>query len=901
MFRLIRKASMINAETGERVHADAVRTSSPPASPSASRSNAGSTESFWTSFSEISSLNILKCALAYTIASLFVYTRLSAFLGTTASKHTIASVCVYFHPSRTVGGMLQAIAFVFGMLCWSLIVVFVAMAACHGFYDLNWAHEGATFLLILFSGWAFGMIGYFKVKVSIPTFDTACSVAVIFLVSVLLKEDDIQHGIMSVDQLFTYLIMALIGVAIAALVCVLIGQVRAETLVKQDLARLVELYSIALEMNLNRFLMGRSTAGVDYDKLLKEINVKLKKLRNNLVHAKYELYLFRRRQEFTVLSEIVSAHERLMLHLSGLSHCTHVQADLLVAKPSPGDNSSFIDGQKVSPSILFKIFIQHLGPPMSSYVATTSGILRQTHIDETRINPKYRMNLLAAQDLYASARSRALRTVYKHQAFASEAVTSGDDEAIVATCGSFSYLLVEFAEELEQMLELVSYYESLYDETPLKPPTVLTSPPTVQTFNTVANTLFPPKSADTTWRYRFWRVLRNCNRPDVRHGIKVGIGGMLIAIPGYVPAIRPYFKSVRGEWAVITYMLIMARNLGAMTTNIPYRVIGTFTGALLAVTCWQISHDSLWLISAGSVISVFCFHIILGQNRPAFGRFILLTFNLVALFSYSLHKDNSTNDDEDAMDTITGVAFQRATAVLAAIIWAVFVSVAILPNSARLALRRGFSVQWMRMGMIWKSDPLATLPRRENGQDTYFVRGVSGELELQSMMLELETLLELAPNEFRLRGTFDCHPYRDLYKATQEILGAYHHLAIISSQEVAATSKEVELVAYTQAERSDLCNTLFLQFYAAASSIRLGFPVPEKLPVPRQTIDEMFRKLQEHRRSLSDEALDSGSDEDFVLFYSYLMVTVTVIEQLAAVNDTLRTLYGVMDTDILFS
>lgn len=891
---------MINAETGERVHANAVSTSSPPLSPSLSRTDR-STESFWTAFSELSSLNIVKCALAYTIASLFVYTRLSAFLGTTASKHTIASVCVYFHPARTVGGMLQAITFAFGMLGWSLLVAFVVMAACHGFYDLNWAHEGATFLLILFSGWAFGMIGYFKVKVSNPTFDTACSVAVIFLVSVLLKEDDVQHGIMSLDQLFTYLIMALIGVTIAALVCVLIGQVRAETLVRQDMGRLVELYSTALEMNLNRFMMGRSTAGVDYDNLLKEITARLKKLRNNLMHAKYELYLSRRREEFHVLSEIVRAHERLTLHLSGLSHCTHVQADLLISKPLSGDHSSFINGQKISTCVLFKIFIQHLGPPMSSYVTTMSDILRQAQLGDAKINPRYRTNLQAARDLYSNARSQALRTVYKHQSFAPEAATSGGDEAVLATCGSFSYLLVEFAEELEQVLELISYYESLNDEWPLKPPSVLTTPPTVQTFNTVANTLFPRKATSTTWRYRLWRFLRSCNRTDVRHGIKVGIGGMLIAIPGYIPATRPYFKSVRGEWAVITYMLIMARNLGAMTTNIPYRVFGTLTGALLAVTCWQISHNSLWLIVAGSVTSMFCFYIILGQNRPALGRFILLTFNLVALFSYSLHKDSSTNDDEAAMDTITGVAFQRTTAVLAAIIWAVFVSVAILPNSARLALRRGFSVQWMRMGMIWKSDPLGTLPRRSNGQDTLFVRGISGELELQNMMLELQTLLELAPNEFRLRGKFDSHPYRDLYKATQEILGAYHHLAIISSQEVAATSKEVELVRYTQAERDDLCNTLFLQFYAAASSIRLGFPVPEKLPVPRQTIDEMFRKLQEHRRSLSDEDLDSGTDEDFVLFYSYLMVTITVIEQLAAVNDTLRSLYGAMDTDILFS
>lgn len=892
------------------MHANANSTSSPALTPVASSENLGrdleSSESFWTSFSEISFINIAKCALAYTIASLFVYTRLSVLLGSTASKHTVASVCVYFHPARTVGGMLQAIVFAFGMLSWSLLVAIAAMVACHVFFDLNWADEGATFLLILFSGWAFGMIGYFKVRIGNPTFDTACSVAVIFLVSVLLKEDDIQHGIMSFDQLITYLSMALIGVTIAALVCFYVGRVLAETLVKQDLQRLVGYYALALEMNLGRFVMGRSTEGAEYDRLAKEINVQLKKLRNNLMHSRYELYFTGRKEEYAALSKIVEAHERLALHLGGLSHCTHVQAELLNSSTELASSQPSVSAdrrQKVSAETLFQTFVSHLGPPMTSCVATISEILRHTKLAEESFCPstRYQISLRAALDLYSGARSQALREVYNHRVFVTvNESNSAGDEAVVATCGSFSYLLIEFAEELEQVLELLNYYEALQKgDLPDKPP-AFSATSNKYSFDQLATTIFPRDENRSSWRYRLWKFLRSCNRTDVRHGIKVGIGGMIIAIPGYIPATRPYFKSVRGEWAVITYMLIMARNLGAMTTIIPYRIVGTLTGALLAVIYWKISHDALWMIIAGSLTSMFCFYIILGQNKPAFGRFILLTFNLVALFSYSLHNDPRGGED-DAMDTITGVAYERTTAVLIAIIWAVFVSIAILPNSARLALRRSFSTQWMRMGMIWKSDPLGTQPRRENGKDSVFVRGVYGEAELQSMMLELQTLLDLAPKEFRLRGAFDNRPYQDLYKATQEILGAYHHLAIISSQEVAATSKEVELIEYTQPERNDLCNLLFLQFYTAASSIRLGFPVPVQLPVPTQVIDQMFRKLQEHRRSLSSDDASTGTDEDFVLFYSYLMVTATVIEQLATVNATLRSIYGALDVELLFA
>ena len=80
--------------------------------------------------------------------------------------------------------------------------------------------------------------------------------------------------------------------------------------------------------------------------------------------------------------------------------------------------------------------------------------------------------------------------------------------------------------------------------------------------------------------------------------------------------------------------------------------------------------------------------------------------------------------------------------------------------------------------------------------------------------------------------------------------------------------------------------------------MRLGFPLPEKMPSTEHAIDRILVKLNECRLKNISKEEDYGDDEDFVLFYSYILVTINITEQLAGMALQIQKLFGVIEDDI---
>ena len=108
----------------------------------------------------------------------------------------------------------------------------------------------------------------------------------------------------------------------------------------------------------------------------------------------------------------------------------------------------------------------------------------------------------------------------------------------------------------------------------------------------------------------------------------------------------------------------------------------------------------------------------------------MLTYNLSCLYAYSLKVQDADDDDDEGGVTpfIMEIAWHRVVAVLAGVIWGLVITRVIFPISARHKLRDGLSLLWLRMGLIWKRDPLSALLEGES-QDAYM--NLSEELALQ--------------------------------------------------------------------------------------------------------------------------------------------------------------------------
>lgn len=142
------------------------------------------------------------------------------------------------------------------------------------------------------------------------------------------------------------------------------------------------------------------------------------------------------------------------------------------------------------------------------------------------------------------------------------------------------------------------------------------------------------------------------------------------------------------------------------------RVLGTVFGALLALIAWLVFPGNPYALSVfGWLVSVPCFWIILNWKQGTFGRFILLTYNLSALYAYSLSVADDEDDDDEGGTSplITDIVLHRFVAVIIGVIWGLIINRMIWPISARMQLRKGLSMLWLRMALIWSQDPLNSL------------------------------------------------------------------------------------------------------------------------------------------------------------------------------------------------
>lgn len=861
---------------------------------------------------------IAKCSLAYFLASLVVYTPLRNCYGVGENKHMAATVAVYFHPARTVGSMLESMFFVCLSLAYSGFMAFSSMLVSRLFSQLDLRVVGYAIDLFVFCAFGLGTIAYVKQRVNKPTFNTACTVAAIFLITILVKEGSVQAGVIQFSRVLLTFKLVCTGVLISAVVCMLFWPQSAVVAVKKQLNKSMDLNSELLILLTEKFMNLQSLDTSEYSALKAKCTDCFKSLHKQMADARYELYVQGKETELEILEELAQSSYTMLQLLNGLGSSVFTQWSLIESDYEQPvnvndiyalDYSGMAATDQTTPSIaLLREFIKTLGPPMQDYYNTIKLILAEIPFEDINLTvslqPRYMTSVVAATEKYSIAREKALEELYQSDIFTRERdfQSVANEEGAAASCGNFSYLLEEFGNELIQFMRIVDRYDSVTVLAPRsyrwlkfwqRPRQRKEEIKEFHKFQT-------PASHQAGWSLKLWRSLHAFRRPAVQFGIKVGLGAAIFAIPAFTDQLRPIFGRWRGEWGLVTYVIIMNKSVGGTANALGIRIMGTFLGALLGYVVWIIVGDNnVVLPIVGWLISVPCFWIILHwPSRNMFGRFILLTLNLTLMYTYSLSiadQDDGDEDDDETQLIVRDIAFHRFVSVCIGVLWALLVTTMILPNSARSKLKRGLSLVWLQMGLVWKSDVLETQPRKIGNEMR--ISGIPGEKAMAITMLELQDFLANAPNEVRLKGPFPAYEYTELLQATQKILDAFQDISVLVAKDPKASSEELTMIDRTASERRELCNRIFLNFYMLSSAMRLGFPVPDKMPSTEHAIDRMLVKLNEYRVNLLAEG-KAGDDEDFVLFYSYILVTITITEQLAVMALHIQSLFGVIEDDM---
>ncbi|KAJ2979140.1 hypothetical protein NUW58_g7278 [Xylaria curta] len=653
-----------------------------------------------------------------------------------------------------------------------------------------------------------------------------------------------------------------------------------------------------------------------------------------------------------------------------------------VRESSSDIHSTLSDFAPGSPSEIFELFITLLGPSMKSLVHTMSEILRQPPFDTPGspidLNEQFKHSLSEAVSLYNESRGKALEELYKmiENARSSSESIQADFEEVAAACGHFSFSLLSFADEMQKYLDATEELKYITEQgkrtwnwlkfwnlirglwkshrtadddlerhslmKPIKRMRQSQLPQGIpKAIKDGRGTLrWDNAPADGLWniivRYTspiIWRFLKFLARDDIRFGLKVGIGATLYAMFAFIPGTMEVYRHWRGEWGLLSFMIVCSMTVGASNATGLARFTGTVMGAAFVVINWLIADGNpVGLALLGWAVSFGAFYIMVGRGNAPFGRFILLSYNVSSLYAYSLSQSVEDDDDDEGgiHPRIRDIAFHRVVAVTIGIIWGLIFCRLIWALPARKKFKEGLAVLYLQMGLIWKRGPLAILLRNDATFTNYMKLGE--QAAMQRYTTQLQTLRSAANNEYELRGPFPFEAYGRIMASTQRVLDAFHAMSLVTQKHGRLSEGEKALLNHTAEERAQLCARICHVFEVLASSIMLEYPLTDVIPsvmvIRDKLLGKIFRFRKEHNASVvakatGGEAAEHRSGEasnttmlgamgqvpdlgdvtleepDYALLYAYALVTGQVAKELKVVEKELEGLFGTLDEDAM--
>ncbi|KAI1810284.1 ribosomal protein L19 [Poronia punctata] len=1015
--------------------------------------------SVWTWLCSPKGQGTMKCSVAYLLASLGTFWHPAAqFLGPMDGKHIVATIVTYFHPARTAGSQIEAVAISVIAVLYAMVIGMLSMATSVLFGDIMELERFSyALILILYIGLGLGFVGWVKQKLNNPLVSVGASIASIGIITIITKEGSVHNAVFSTDKVVQYLKILFMATIISTLANLLLWPVSARHGLRSSMRTASISLGRMLSMISSGFLSGAeeeftsksfADASTTYTTTLGLMN-------KHARESKYEYYFLGREQIYRQDKAVLKSMENLAQSIGGLRSAANTQFELLkevsngtpsvnmpgspsvgpfspyfgrsfsfsssvkTAKqfgglssideapdersdreedttPTPareGDSLSAIFSAPTpglgfapkSPSEIFELFIALLGPSMKSLVYTMAEMLQQPPFGApgtaVELNEQFKHSLDEAVSLYNESRARALEELYRTietTRSASESIQA-DFEEVAAACGHFSFSLLSFADEMNKYLDALEdlkyatehnkrtwrwlrVWEKMNflwkrrrpDEDDIERHAL------IEPVKRMRQSQLPqglPKimkrvrwdnaPGDGPWdvvvRYLspiIWDFLNFLARDDIRFGLKVGIGATLYAMFAFIPQTLEIYRHWRGEWGLLSFMIVCSMTVGASNATGLARFTGTVLGACLMVLNWTIADgNAVGLALLGWLVSFGAFYIMVDRGNGPFARFILLSYNVSSLYAYSLSQNVEDDDDDEGgiHPKIREIAFHRVVAVAIGIIWGLVICRLIWPLPARRKFKEGLAVLYLQMGLIWKRGPLAILLRNDTTFTSYMKIGE--QAAMQRYATQLQTLRTAANNEYELRGPFPFASYGRIMASTQRLLDAFHAMSLVTQKHGRLSEGEKALLNHTAEERALLCARTCHVFEVLASSIMLEYPLTDAIPsvmvIRDKLLGKIFRFRKEHSVSLynnktpdenasTDEEMSAASnakpntatmlgatsqtprlgdirleEHDYALLYAYALVTGQVAKELKVVEKEIEGLFGRLDEDAM--
>jgi hypothetical protein len=276
---------------------------------------------------------VLKCTLAYTIASLATFwAPISEFLGKPDGKHVVATITVYFHPARSAGSMIEAVLIALVAITYAEVVSVLSMCTSVLF--------GTTFALVplahamvlaVFIGGGLGGIGWVKQRMNNPLVGVGSTLASLAIIGVVTKETAVFAHVFSnvkIVQIFKMLIM---GITITTAVNLAVWRVSAVGLLRESMTKASGSLGEMLALISRGFLHGSEEElnSPEFADASTAYSAVYPQMAKNLREAKFERYFVGHEKLYQLDRAVVRSMETLAQSIGGLRSAANTQFGLL--------------------------------------------------------------------------------------------------------------------------------------------------------------------------------------------------------------------------------------------------------------------------------------------------------------------------------------------------------------------------------------------------------------------------------------------------------------------------------------------------------------------------------------------------------------------------------------------
>ncbi|KZO95671.1 hypothetical protein CALVIDRAFT_482456 [Calocera viscosa TUFC12733] len=898
------------------------------------------------------SKDIIKCVLSYFVGSLFTFVpELAALIaglkpenssqGPSASAHMVATIAVYFNPAKTLGAMVEADIFCITASVFTAVCSLLAMGNFWLFeLQPGWQWLADAFLL-LWLGSVMSFIAFAKLWMNKASFNPACSMAVVTLSIVVIKEG-------GWETLLQVLFIIFVGTTISNVVCFLFWPESAVTRLQNNMTKSLVSLSTLLRVIGESFLAVNDHLPDEQDLsgAVAGYQAVFTKLKAGLGEAKSE-WADPRLLDDTDYEAAIESFTHLAQHMTGLRDGAKLRNELRNSPNRNGENGQpdAVEQLEDNASLaVFEAVQRELSVPLNALIETCSTSLHNASkvfdcvpsgviLDFTQMEEE----IDEALDAFVDLSNQTVLNLYRGTDLsATQAIESRARNEAVFNVYFFIFTLQEFAKETTTLLEAMNRIwnteRRLNQETVLGSRTLGRIVHVTSSFSFfsaseanhekveemfpslrphTSNTAQTPARETLPWYWRLkqtlWAWGGRLKQPDVKYALKTGMAAALLASPAFFESTRQGFLEYKGEWALISFFVVMGPTIGATNALGLQRILGTLLGAFVAGLTYALFPDEPILLAIlGALYSIPCFWLVVQRPQHATSaRFILLTYNLTCLYAY-----NSRTQDIGVED----IAVKRSISVIMGVVWAFIVSRWWWPLEARRQLGISLSdfcqeIGWLynRLVRTYSVPPRLLFPRRTlSGEpasidqtplmpptmpmEHYEPEFNNMELHLQMKLIELQQLLSQTESEPRLKGPFPVKLYRQVLTSLQIILDKLHSMRCVTMREEWYEFAAVhhDFIMPVQGERREMVGNVILYFATLSAAFRLKSPLPPYMPPAEQSRLRLIEALR------SVDTRSSSKDSRHLLYYAYASSMQGVIQELERLGKTLQDAFGVI-------